>query len=230
MLFILLACSTAPQTSPIIAPEPAPQPVPVAQPAPDTDPLFSYDIEPLPADLRGMMENTTYQAGCPVGLDELVLLTASRWGFDGQPATGTVVLRADVVDVVVDVLEAAWDARFPIERMEPASAFGGSDEASMAANNTSAFNCRPITGGSSWSQHSYGNAIDINPRQNPYISGSGKTILPPEGAPYVVRDPGVPGLIVDPSPIVDTFRSHGWGWGGDWSSLKDYQHFSESGK
>ena len=110
--------------------------------------------------------------------------------------------------------------------MEPVSLYGGSDDESMAANNTSAFNCRAVTGGSSWSQHSYGNAIDINPVQNPYVSGS--LVLPPEGEAYTDRDPSVPGLIFEPGPLTGAFLRKGWGWGGNWISLKDYQHFSEN--
>jgi hypothetical protein len=98
----------------------------------------------------------------------------------------------------------------------------------MAANNTSAFNCRAVTSGSSWSQHSYGNAIDINPVQNPYVSGS--LVLPPAGKPYVERDPTISGLIFEPGPVTGPFLRRGWGWGGQWNSLKDYQHFSETGQ
>ncbi|MCB9675901.1 MAG: M15 family metallopeptidase [Alphaproteobacteria bacterium] len=190
---------------------------------------YTHTVEPLPTALRDAMAGTTYEEGCPVGLDALALITTAHWGFDGEPKTGQLVVKADLASVYVDVLQHAWQVQFPIERIEPASAYGGSDDASMAVNNTSAFNCRPVTGGTSWSQHSYGHAIDVNPRQNPYVSASGNTVLPPEGAPYVTRDPSVPGLIVDPGPVVGAFRRHGWGWGGSWNSLKDYQHFSENG-
>ncbi|MEZ4315965.1 MAG: M15 family metallopeptidase [Myxococcota bacterium] len=190
---------------------------------------YTHTVEPLPQALRDAMVGSTWEEGCPVGLDALALVTTAHWGFDGTAKTGQLVVKADLAPVYVDVFRHAWQTQFPIERMEPASAFGGSDDASMAVNNTSAFNCRPVTGGSSWSQHSYGHAIDINPRQNPYVSASGNTVLPPEGSAYVVRDASVPGLIVDPGPVVGAFRRNGWGWGGTWSSLKDYQHFSENG-
>lgn len=190
---------------------------------------YAHTVEPLPTALREQMEGATFEPGCPVVLDDLALITTAHWGFDGSEQEGQLVVRADLAPVYVDVLQHAWRMQFPIERMEPASVHGGSDEASMAVNNTSAFNCRAVTGGSSWSQHSYGHAVDINPRQNPYVSSSGNTILPPEGAPYVDRDASVPGLIVDPGPITGAFRRHEWGWGGDWNSLKDYQHFSENG-
>lgn len=191
---------------------------------------FSHTAEPLPEDLRNAMTGTTWNPGCPVGLDALTLLTVPHWGMDGDVKQGRVVVRSDIVHVYVDAFQAAWESRFPIERMEPASTFGGSDDASMAVNNTSAFNCRSTTGGSSWSQHSYGDAIDINPRQNPYVSGSGNTVLPPEGTSYLDRDAADAGLLTESHPVVRAFDAHGWGWGGRWNSLKDYQHFSENGR
>jgi hypothetical protein len=112
--------------------------------------------------------------------------------------------------------------------MEPVDVFEGDDEASMSANNTSAFNCRPVTGGARWSDHSYGVAIDINPVVNPYVRRD--TVAPPEGAPYVDRDADVPGMIHEGDVVVDTFADHGWIWGGTWSFPKDYQHFSTTGR
>lgn len=103
--------------------------------------------------------------------------------------------------------------------MVTVEAFGADDDASMAADNTSAFNCRPITGGGGWSLHSYGVAIDINPRENPYVSGS--LVLPPEGAAYLDRSAAVPGLIRAGDPVV----ARGFAWGGYWSDPIDYQHF-----
>ena len=152
----------------------------------------------------------------------------SHWGFDGEVHTGQLIVASNIAELVRDAFKHAYNWRFAIERMEPVSHFDGDDNQSMAANNTSAFNCRAVTGGASWSQHSYGNAIDINPIQNPYVRGS--TVLPPEGKPYVDRDPTAPGLIIDPGPVTGPFLRKGWGWGGQWSSLKDYQHFSENGQ
>ena len=107
-------------------------------------------------------------------------------------------------------------------------AFGGSDDASMAANNTSAFNCRKATGGTSWSEHSYGRAIDVNPVQNPYVKGS--LVLPQSGSAYVDRSRTIPGMIRAGDAVVRAFAAQGWAWGGTWTSLKDYQHFSTTGR
>jgi hypothetical protein len=89
-------------------------------------------------------------------------------------------------------------------------------------------NCRAKTGGGGWSEHSYGRAIDINPLRNPYINKA--KILPPAGRAWVTRDPQRPGLITDGDVVVRAFAGIGWKWGGAWSKIKDYQHFSQSGQ
>jgi hypothetical protein len=99
----------------------------------------------------------------------------------------------------------------------------------MAADNTSAFNCRHAvaTGPRRWSSHAYGAAIDVNPLENPYVR-AGK-VLPPRGRAYVDRTLTEPGMIHPGDEVVRAFRTIGWKWGGSWSSLKDYQHFSATG-
>jgi hypothetical protein len=171
--------------------------------------------------------HASWRPGCPLGVEELRALDLSLWGYDGQARTGRLIVAAELAEQVVAIMHDLYDARFPIERMEPIDAYGGDDDQSMAANNTSAFNCRPITGGSAWSEHSYGLAIDINPLVNPYVRGS--TVLPPGGAPYTDRSLDAPGMIHAGDEVVDAFAAQGWKWGGYWSSPKDYQHFSSTG-
>jgi poly-gamma-glutamate synthesis protein (capsule biosynthesis protein) len=105
--------------------------------------------------------------------------------------------------------------------------FGADDDASVTADNTSAFNCRPVTGGTRWSQHSYGRAIDVNPFENPYVTDG--SVLVPGSATYVDRSNVRPGMILAGDAVVDAFTSRGWTWGGSWTSPIDYQHFSTSG-
>jgi hypothetical protein len=233
---VLVACSEAPAPE-VHAPAPAATPAPPAPepppPAPEpvappAEPEFVGTYGPLPSELRAKMTGVTWKEGCPVHLDDLALVEARHWNLEGTVADGQLVVAASQAEAVVGALKKLFDARFPIHQMRPAHEFGGSDDASMAANNTSAFNCRAKTGGKSWSEHSYGQAIDINTIQNPYVRG--EKVLPPEGRPYVDRDPGVPGLIVADGPVVAAFAEIGWKWGGNWRSLKDYQHFSASGK
>jgi hypothetical protein len=170
--------------------------------------------------------SASWRAGCPVTPADLRLVTVTLIGFDGKPGTGRIVVAADVAQATADVFGSLYAMRYPIARMEPVEAFGGSDDASMAADNTSAFNCRATTGGTGFSEHSYGSAIDLNPVENPYVKGS--TVLPEAGRAFVDRKLA-PGVIVAGDPVVRAFADRGFSWGGDWNSLKDYQHFSVSG-
>jgi hypothetical protein len=113
--------------------------------------------------------------------------------------------------------------------MRLVEAFGGSDRRSMRANNTSGFNCRGVPGSNSWSEHAYGSAIDINPVQNPYLPTPGD-IQPRRGLRFVDRSRQHPAMIHEGDPVVRAFDGVGWGWGGRWSSLKDWQHFSRNGR
>jgi hypothetical protein len=148
-------------------------------------------------------------------------------GFDGADHPGELIVHADWAEALLGVFADIHAAGFPIQRMESVDNYGASDDASMAANNTSAFNCRLTTNGSSWSRHSYGRAIDINPIQNPYVTTGGQ-ILPPEGEPYAYDRSPRPGVITDGDAVVQAFAAIGWQWGGHWSNPKDYQHFDRS--
>ncbi|HJN76344.1 MAG TPA: M15 family metallopeptidase [Myxococcota bacterium] len=228
MITWLIACTT--QAGEFVT-GPAEPVVEESQPIesrPDSEaPSFASSSDPLTQDEKDAMTGVTWNEGCPVPLDDLVALRPSHWDMEGRVQTGELVVAEVRVAELETVFAALFEARFPIRSMRPARDFGGSDDASMEADNTSAFNCRTTTGGSSWSQHSYGHAIDINPVENPYVSGS--LVLPPAGAAYTERDPEVPGLIVEGDVVTAAFSAIGWGWGGDWSSLKDYQHFSSTG-
>lgn len=172
----------------------------------------------------------SWRPGCPVPVEDLRLLEVTHWGFDGQVHTGEVVVHQRYAAGLINVLNRLFDARFPIERMELVDVYGGEDDRSTAANNTSAFNCREVENSPGvWSQHSYGSAIDINPVQNPYLPSSGP-VDPPAGAAYLDRSDVRPGMIVGGDAVVRAFRSIGWEWGGNWSSSKDYQHFSSNGR
>jgi hypothetical protein len=158
---------------------------------------------------------------------ELRKVTVSHWGYDGQVKTGQLIVHDAYAGRIVTVFRDIYAARFPIERMVPIAAYGGDDQASMRANNTSGYNCRTVAGSSTLSQHAYGAAIDVNPLQNPYVRNG--TVDPPEGAPWADRSRTDPGMIKAGDAVVAAFARQGWGWGGYWSSGKDYQHFSASG-
>ena len=170
----------------------------------------------------------SWHPGCPVGPEQLRQLTLSYWGFDGLAHTGRLVVNAAVTSSVIRVFATLYRQRFPIRQMEPVSVFGGSDDASMAADNTSGFNCRNAVaaGPPRWSAHAYGQAIDVNTVENPYLD-AGK-VLPPAGATFAERSPYRPGMAVPGGVLVQAFAAVGWSWGGRWSD-PDYQHFSSTG-
>ena len=170
----------------------------------------------------------SWRPGCPVPVEELRAIDVRHFGNDGAVHTGRLIVAANLANGMVEVFRDLYDARFPIERMEPIDVYGGDDNRSIKANNTSAFNCRAVTGGTGWSEHAYGRAIDVNPFVNPYVKGS--TVLPPEAAPYTDRSRNDPGMIHSDDAVVRAFAARGWSWGGYWSSLKDYQHFSTTGR
>ncbi|MHB1065189.1 MAG: M15 family metallopeptidase [Georgenia sp.] len=172
--------------------------------------------------------HSSWRPGCPVGPEDLRAIDAPHWGYDGAVHTGRLIVAADLTDPVEAVLGELCAARFPVERMTPVEAYGGDDNAGMAANDTSAFNCRPVTGGSSRSEHSDGRAVDVNPPVNPYVDGT--FVAPPEGAAYLDRDGPGTGMIRADDATVETFATHGWVWGGTWDSPKDYQHLSTAGR
>jgi hypothetical protein len=121
----------------------------------------------------------------------------------------------------VEIFEELFLAGFPIEKVKPIIHYKWSDSASMADNNTSAFNYRKSTASNRLSLHAYGRAIDINPRQNPYIY---REIILPEGGTF---EPSAPGTITETSQIVRLFEEKGWRWGGRWKRPKDFQHFEK---
>ena len=187
-------------------------------------PVFESSVGPLGAsDLP-----SSWREGCPLDVESLRAVDVSHIGYDGEVHTGRLIVAGEVASDIVEVMSRLFEAGFPIERIEPVDVYDGDDDLSMAANNTSAFNCRPVTGGTSWSEHSYGSAIDVNPLVNPYVTGG--TVLPPQGAVYADRSLDAPGMIHDGDVVVEAFAAYGWVWGGTWSSPKDYQHFSISGR
>ncbi len=189
---------------------------------------FSWSESPITGALAARMTPTSWRPGCPIPLSSLRYLRISHMGFDGGEHVGELVVHERDVTAVAIAFKLMWDAGFRIERMQLVDDFAGDDSASMAANNTSAFNCRRVAGSSQWSEHAYGRAIDINPVQNPWVSGS--SVEPGAGATFLDRGNVRTGMLVEGGPAVAAFDRIGWGWGGRWSSARDFQHVSASGR
>jgi D-alanyl-D-alanine carboxypeptidase len=190
---------------------------------------FRGEISRIDARLATRMTGLSWRPGCPVRLRDLRLLTLSYRRFDGKARIGRLIVHADVAGEVVDVFRTLYGARFPIRRMVAVDAYRASDFRSIEADNTSAFNCRVVDGTTRWSEHAYGRAIDLNPIENPYVYADGTTSHRASRR-YLRRSPYRPGMAVEGSAVVRAFDAVGWGWGGRWPGVKDYQHFSASGR
>ena len=161
--------------------------------------------------------------------DKLRLLELTYHGFDGRSHHGRLIVNRRFDDEIVAVFKRLYRLGYPIRSMELIDRYGADDHRSMAADNTSAFNCRFVAGTQRWSMHAYGLAVDLNPVENPYVSGS--HVSPPAGGPYADRSRNAPGMIHAGDAVVQAFkRKAGWEWLGDGSgSYRDYQHFSADG-
>jgi D-alanyl-D-alanine carboxypeptidase len=197
---------------------------------PEGTPRFEGAAARIDAQTRERMTGVSWHRGCPVGLDDLRLVSLTHWGFDGEAHRGRLVVHRDAARGMLRTMRTLYRLRFPIRQMRLVDAFGADDHASMAADNTSAFNCRFVAGQPGvWSEHAYGRAIDLNPIENPYVTGSGY-VSPPAGAPYAQRSRHARGMVHRHGPVVAAFAAAGWEWGGDWPGTKDYQHFSVTGR
>jgi len=153
--------------------------------------------------------------------NKLDLVSVKYYGFDGKLHQGQIIVNKEIANDIVEIFKVIEEEKFPVEKVVPIVDYNWSDEKSMNDNNTSSFNYRFISGSRILSMHANGLAIDINPKQNPYVK-NGTSI--PAGSEYRLNDKGT----IEPgSKIVKAFKERGWTWGGDWKSLKDYQHFQK---
>jgi hypothetical protein len=193
-------------------------------------PLPGTGFEAVVADPapRRVVDRSTWRPGCPVGRADLAWVRMTYWGFDAARHSGEMLVNGSVADDLVEVFRRLYRARFPIESMGIARRADLHAPPTGDGNVTGSFACRPVRGGSTYSQHAYGLAVDLDPFQNPYRRGD--VVLPELASAYLDRHWLRPGMITPTGPAVQAFASIGWGWGGAWSSLKDYQHFSRTGR
>ena len=189
---------------------------------------YEGSVSRLDAEVRAEMRGSSWRPGCPVGFRELRLVRITYVGFDGQAHRGRLVVHRRWAHDLLEVFRRIYSRDFPLRRVRLVDRYGADDRASMRADNTSAFNCRYVAGTTTWSRHAFGAAIDVNPVENPYVSGS--HVSPPNGEPYADRTDVRPGMIVLRDVVWRAFRGIGWEWGGTWSGARDYQHFSSDGR
>jgi len=192
----------------------------------------TFQIEPLsPGYQKQLIEQGLWKTSCPVPLNRFRMLIVSYYDFHGKiHHNGKIVVMDAVAKPVIAIFQKLYQTKFPMETIKLVSDYHGDDDASMKADNTSSFNCRPITGrppGSAPSIHAYGLAIDINPVQNPYISFKrGRNVQPFRGVKFLNRKDQRLGMV---ESIVPILRRNGFFiWGGYWHNPIDYQHFQTS--
>jgi hypothetical protein len=198
-------------------------------------PPFQSLSNRLSAPARAALEARGFwHRGCPVELSDLRLLTVSYWGFDGQPRTGQLVVNRTAAHPLARVFRQLYRISFPIRHLQFADVYGPRSGRPRDGDVSGSFECRqavpsPCTGGrgtGAWSMHAYGLAVDVNPRENPYV-GCGQS-RDPAARRYRDRSHHRRGMVT--RRVVDAFRSIGWGWGGAWTgNTKDYMHFSATG-
>lgn len=179
---------------------------------------------------ENMIKTKVWTSECPVPLERLSLLTLPYYNFDGIKCVGEMVVLYDISEIVIDIFAQLMAIKFPIRKMKAIHHYHGDDNASMEDDNTSCFNYRNIPNTQMISKHSYGLAIDINPRENPYIvykvdeDNAYAQIFPKSGLSFVNRImDNRPGMVED---IVDIFKSKGFSWGGEWrNKCIDWHHF-----
>lgn len=187
-----------------------------------------FSISPISEPLKALMEGRSMHQNGRVSWDNLRYLRVLHCDAEGNSVVGEMVCAATISNDLLDIFKALYEAGYPIEKMRLVDYYDGDDEISMRDNNTSCFNQRSITAGGRVSKHSYGLAVDINPKYNPYYKARGRILLRPEGSEeYLDREVATPYMIRKGDLCYRLFKKHGFYWGGDWLRSKDYQHFEK---
>ena len=189
-----------------------------------------FSVSPISEQLRSLMDSCSMHQKGRISWDDLRYLQILHCDAEGNSIVGEMVCAASISNDLLEIFKALYVAAYPIEKMRLIDYYHGDDEASMRDNNSSCFNQRSITAGGKASKHSYGLAVDINPKYNPYYKKKGvsKVIVRPEGSSdYLNREEAFPYKIVRGDLCYRLFKQHGFQWGGSWLSGKDYQHFEK---
>ena len=195
---------------------------------------FQSSVGSLSAPVRAQLKHGAWHRGCPVALWQLRILTVSYRSFDGNSHTGQLVVNRSAAAPLARVFHQLYRLRFPIRHMDLRDSYGPANSRPTDGDVSGSFECReavpsPCVGGrgtGTWSEHAYGEAVDLNPVENPYV-GCGQS-RDPSSRRYFNRARQRPGMVTP--AVVRAFRSIGWGWGGSWAgATKDYMHFSASG-
>lgn len=193
----------------------------------DADKVTYFPYMEIPDSIFNKMVKVSFADDCPVAREDLRYLQVLYWGTDSAPHKGELIVNKAIADKAQSVFFELYKSAYQIESIKLVDEYGANDEISMSYNNTSCFNARRIDGSNEWSKHAYGMAIDINPLYNPYVKENGK-VLPIKGEKYADRSLEFPMKIDIKDYAYRVFTKYGFDWGGEWTTVKDYQHFEKN--
>ena len=193
--------------------------------------MEGFYISTITDEIFSRINGKSYKEGCPVSREDLRYIRIRHYGFNGEICTGELIVNTAIAQDVLEIFEELFSIKYPIEKVRLIDEYDADDERSMEDNNSSCFNYRTIAESSTLSNHAYGRAIDINPFYNPYVyeRADGSLFLQPKGSEkYIDRTVDADCIIRNGDKCYNIFISHGFKWGGDWGSIKDYQHFEKT--
>ncbi|MBQ8166751.1 MAG: M15 family metallopeptidase [Lachnospiraceae bacterium] len=217
--------------------EPAATLNPEPSPAPTEDPktmiLRQFYYAPLTEEQKNYITGCSYpdtEENLEITYDDLFYVHILHYNFEGEVTEGEIICNSAIAADLLEIFYELYLNEYQLEKVTLIENYGGDDELSMADNNTSCFNYHVVSGSKKLSQHAYGLAIDINPFYNPYVTypNGGVNIAPAGSEAYADRTASFPYKIDENDLCYKLFKEHGFTWGGDWNSSKDYQHFQKS--
>ena len=209
-----------------LSPTPTVSPTPV----PVRDYSAEFYMTRISEEILSRISGKSYPEGASISIDDLRWCHVLHYGFDGEIHEGELIVNKEIAHDILEIFRELFDIKYEIEKIRLIDEYNAEDEASMEDNNSSAFCYRTIAESTTLSNHAKGLAIDINPLYNPYVytRKDGSLFLQPENAgEYVDRDREDSRYIRKDDVCYNIFIAHGFTWGGDWSSKKDYQHFEK---
>ena len=189
-----------------------------------------FSVAPLSDSIFARMQGRSYPKGCTVPRSDLRHVRVLHVDANGKTHKGELVCSKAIAQDLVEIFRQLYQARYPIEKIRLIDDYDADDEQSMSDNNTSSFCYRTVSGSKKLSKHAQGMAVDINTRYNPYVrkGTDGRQLISPDnGRPYANRQNSYPYKIVKGDLLYRLFVQHGFRWGGNWRTMKDYQHFEK---
>ncbi|MCR5421948.1 MAG: M15 family metallopeptidase [Lachnospiraceae bacterium] len=193
----------------------------------DTDKEEDFYISGINDEIFSRIEGRSFAADCILKREDLRYLHVLHKDINGVTHEGEIIVNKKIASDVLEIFKVLYENNYPIEKIRLIDEYNADDEASMEDNNSSGFNFRFIQGTDKISKHGMGMAVDINPLYNPYVKEKdGNRIIEPINAePYTDREKQFDYKIEKGDLCYEQFIEHGFIWGGEWKSVKDYQHF-----